>query len=306
MSIQRPEKNLLHTRKSMKKKDSILLGAHVSIEGGFYMAVARAREIGATCFQIFTKSNRQWHSKPISAQEAQKFKESLKEASEIKSVVAHASYLINCASEKSDVREKSIKGLADELLRCHQLSIPYLVMHPGSSAEKPREAVLTDLGKTIRSVLKDSQSDTTLLLETMAGQGNTLGATFDEIAAILDAIGTTKRIGICLDTCHLFAAGYEINTPHGYKAAIAELDKKIGLNKIHVIHMNDSKKKLNSHVDRHEHIGQGEIGLVGFELFMNDGHWQSVPKILETPKDDSSSDKKNIETLLGLIKRSKA
>lgn len=278
-----------------------VLGAHLSIEGGFYKAVERAKEIGATCFQIFTKSNRQWHSKPISEQEIKKFKESLTQAPEIKSIVAHASYLINCASGNEGVRAKSIRGLVDELTRCHQLSIPYLVMHPGSSAHIAREATLVHLGKTIRSVLENTPESTTLLLETMAGQGSALCATFDELAIVLDVIDKTKRIGICLDTCHLFAAGYEINTSNGYSATIAELDNKIGVNRVLVIHMNDSKKEIGSRVDRHEHIGQGEIGLQGFTLFMNDEKWQTVPKILETPKGNRDSDRQNIKTLVNLI-----
>ncbi|MGB8468108.1 MAG: deoxyribonuclease IV [Candidatus Babeliales bacterium] len=284
-------------------KPPLLIGCHLSIEGGFYKAIERANELHATCLQLFTKSNRQWQSKPISEQEAALFKQTLKESPTVQTVVAHASYLINCAAFDDAIWQKSIAGLVDELERCATLGIPYLVLHPGSAKTQDKQASITRVSQAINEALtRIPHLKTMLLLETMAGQGSVLGATFAEIHAIRAQVDQKKHVGACIDTCHVFAAGYDIGTSTGYARMKKEFDATIGLTHLKVIHVNDSKKECGSHVDRHEHIGKGKIGIEGFALLMNDADFFAIPKILETPKDNGLiDDRKNLETLCHLI-----
>ena len=285
------------------KKNQHLIGSHMSVSGGFFNAIADGMEVGCTTIQIFTKSNRQWKAKPITNKDAQLFIDAQKKST-IKAVVSHASYLINLGSITPDVQRKSFDALIDEVKRCHQLEIPYLVLHPGTAEVGARDETLQQTGKYIDQVIQEtSNSFVTILIETMAGQGKSIGSSFEDLAKILEQITDKNRIGVCFDTCHVFAAGYDITTEAGYKKTLKDFDTTIGLQHLKAFHMNDSKKSLNSRVDRHENIGEGLIGLKAFELILNDPRFTTVPKILETPQmEDLSNDKKNMQALLNLIK----
>lgn len=281
-------------------KKKLLLGAHMSIEGGFHNALERGESIGCTAIQIFTKSNRQWNAQPITQDVAILFKETLKKTN-ITYVMAHASYLINLASDKKETREKSINALTKELERCSILGIPHLVLHPGSHIKQGVEEGLAHVINGINKAFEQSKNKTMILLETMAGQGSALGSTFEELAYIKEGISQKDRIGICVDTCHIFVAGYNLAPAKEYKALWKKFDEIIGIKHLKAFHINDSKKEYNSHVDRHEDIGKGCIGKEGFSLIMNDPAFFEIPKILETPKESLDQDKNNMETLYNLI-----
>ncbi len=285
-------------------KNKVLLGAHMSIAGGVYNAVAEGESINCTCIQIFTHSNRQWAHKSISAEEAQKFKEAQKNSS-IEMAVVHASYLINIGSVNKGIREKSKKTLLMELEHCRQLDIPYLIMHPGSAAGSSEEDCLNSISEQLNEILEETDNKiTTILLENTAGQGSNVGYKFEQLAKIISQVKHKKRIGVCLDTCHAFTSGYDFRTEKEYKAMWQEFDKIIGIEKLKAIHMNDSKSDLGSNVDRHENIGEGKLGLAAFKLIMNDPKFLHIPKIIETPKGENwqKDDKKNLDTLIGLVK----
>lgn len=285
-------------------KKNLLLGAHVSIQGGFEKAIDRAEKIGANCIQIFTKSNRQWRSKEITDQESQLFIDR-KKKSTVKIVAAHASYLINLGSKSNETIQKSIIALAEELQRCEQLHIPYLILHPGTARFEEEQQSLQFLATNIDIALKQSKTKKVmLLLETMAGQGSMLGYKFKQLATIIDHIKQKKRVGVCFDTCHAFAAGYRFDTPEQYKLMWQQFNKSIGIKNIKIFHLNDSKKELGSRVDRHEHIGQGKISNSAFKLLMQDETLKDIPKILETPKENEFLDDiKNIKKLQKLSEK---
>lgn len=284
-------------------KKKLLLGAHLSIAGGYEQALIKGEQIGCTALQIFTKSNRQWASKPITAQQALLFKETQKRSS-CQIVLAHASYLINIGSSDNALKQKSIVALQDELGRCSMLGIPFLVLHPGVSKQsESAEESLFNAGQTLSYVLKHDTSQVRILLENTAGQGASLGSTFEELAIIAQQITSQDRIGFCFDTCHAFAAGYDFSNKKFYTQMWKQFDTVIGLERLKAIHCNDSVKGLNSKVDRHAHIGQGTIGIEAFKLLMNDEHFSDIPKIIETPKSttDLSDDIKNISLLKNLL-----
>lgn len=286
----------------MSKKNP-LIGAHVSTAGGFDKAIDRAEEIKANCAQIFTKSNRQWKAKVISDQDAKKFTQR-QQNSTIQVIVAHAAYLINLGSKNDETIAKSIQALATELSRCELLQIPYLILHPGTTRFDDENKSLQFIAQHIDKAFKHSNTkNVMLLLETMAGQGSMCGHTFEQLATIMQHSNNKKNIGICFDTCHAFAAGYEFHTPELYKSMWKQFDNTLGINKLKVFHMNDSQKLCGSRVDRHEHIGKGKIPLQAFQLIMKDKKFAHIPKILETPKgnDEVANDKKNIATLKDLI-----
>jgi deoxyribonuclease-4 len=262
-----------------------LLGAHMSIAGGLAKAIARAESIGCTALQIFTKSNRQWHAAPLTNDEIELFKKAVA-ASEINrnNIVVHAAYLINIASSQPATAQKSIAALIDELTRCQELNIPYLVLHPGSALGNDETASLKTIATALDQVFTAAPGKSKILLETMAGQGNSLCYRFEQIAEILQHTHHRNRLGVCVDTCHIFAAGYDLRTPAAYHATWQAFDKTIGLDKLHAIHLNDSKKDLGSRVDRHEDIGKGALGIEPFKLLMNDPRLAHIPKILETPE----------------------
>lgn len=279
------------------------LGAHMSISGGHHNAVDAALAFEMTALQIFTKNASRWEAKPIPPEGAEKFRERYAESG-IGALVAHDSYLINMATPDDALWEKSQRALQDELERCDQLAVPYLVSHPGGHMGSGEEAGIARVAQAINAVLGALPAGKTMiLLETTAGQGTHLGRTFEEIAGMIDQVEDKSRVGVCLDTCHIFAAGYDIRDEATFLATLAAFDQTIGLGQLHAIHLNDSKKGLGSRVDRHAPIGEGEIGLTAFELFLNDPRLADVPGILETPKgDDGEEDGRNMATLRSLIR----
>ena len=283
-----------------KKKHTLLLGAHVSIAGGMEKAFERAESIGCTAMQIFTKSNRQWSAKPLKKETIKAFKQAAKE-SLIKNIVVHSTYLINLASPNTEVAKKSVAALIQEIKRCQQLDIRYLILHPGSHLNSGEDVALEKIAQNLDKVFKQTPDSTMILLETMAGQGSSTCYTFEQIKKIVQHSSNKRRIGVCFDTCHAFAAGYDFRTPEKYEKMWQKFDKIIGLSKLKALHINDSKKELGSRVDRHEHIGKGKIGTKGFSLIFNDERFFDIPKILETPAQTEQDYMPNMKTLKRLI-----
>lgn len=265
------------------------LGAHQSISGGYAKAVERAVETGCEALQIFTRNINQWQTKPITNGEADAFREAVAEA-KLAFVVAHDSYLINPATADSVLRKKSITSLAEEIERAERLGIGWVVAHPGAAGEQPRDRAVERAAAGIaESLLSTADLRAGILIETTAGQGTCLGDSFEEIGAMLagiDAVpGLRKRVNVCLDTCHVFAAGYPLFPAKALDATLDAFDDLIGLERLVCIHANDSKRELGSHVDRHEAIGKGEIGREAFRLIVNHPRLAGIPLILETPKE---------------------
>jgi deoxyribonuclease-4 len=275
-----------------------LLGAHMSIAGGHALAIDRATTFGMTACQIFTKNANQWAAKPIAAEQAEAFRARVA-ASDVASLVAHDSYLINLASPDDTLWDRSREAFGDELLRAGQLGVPWLVTHPGAHMGSGVETGVARVAAALnRLFAAQPDLDVTVLLETTAGQGTTLGRSFEELAAILVLIEDQRRVGVCFDTCHVFAAGYDIRDAASYAATMQAFDEIIGLGRLQVFHLNDSKKGLGSHVDRHAHIGEGELGRETFRLLLTDERFVRHPGILETPKDDAGEDdRRNMATL---------
>lgn len=285
------------------KKRRLLLGAHMSIAGGLEQAIISGSSIGCTTIQLFTKSNRQWNAKPLTDDQIELFKKTHKEYA-VDPIVAHATYLINIASPDPKITHASMKALAFELERCQSINIPYLVLHPGSYTSGDRQEGLERISKNLNKIFEEVPGSTMILLETMAGQGSVLCSTFEDIATVIARSDHKKRLGVCVDICHLFVAGYDLRTPETYKKTWDDFDQIIGLDRLKVIHINDSKKGLHSRVDRHEHIGKGELGLEPFRLLFNDERFFDIPKILETPKSTEepfTEDKMNMATIYSLL-----
>lgn len=278
------------------------LGAHISASGGLYKAFERGAAIGCSSMQIFTKSNQQWYAKPITQDEINLFTQTKKEYQHIiNPIVVHASYLINLCSENPETEKKSIEGLIIELQRCEMLDLPYLVFHPGSSGKQNRQDALKQLQKNINLVLQETSGKTTLVLENMAGQGSGIARSLEDLRDIIEHIHQQKKIGVCIDTCHAFAAGYNIGNKKGYDDFFDAFDRLLGFAKLYVIHLNDSKKECGQRIDRHEEIGKGKIGLELFSLIMNDPRFFDVPKIIEIPVEYPGDDEKNLEILKSLL-----
>lgn len=282
------------------------LGAHMSISGGHPNAIDRALATGMDALQIFTKNQRQWRAAPIDPASAEKFREGWA-ASGLHQVVAHDSYLINLASPDDALWEKSRAALADELARCDQLGVPGLVSHPGAHVGAGPDAGIARIAEAINRIhdeLPDGRA--LLLLETTAGQGTVLGRTFEELAAIVDKVEAKERVGVCFDTCHTFAAGYELRDEAGYAATMAAFDEILGLDRLKAFHLNDSQKGLGNKVDRHAPIGEGELGLLPFSFILNDPRFAGLPGIIETPKkeDGDGEDARNLGALRGLVRPS--
>jgi len=252
----------------------ILIGAHVSIAGGIHRAFERAESIGCTAMQIFVKSSRSWFDKKMNEEEIELFKQIAKKSS-VKHVNAHAGYLINIGSSKLDVEKKSTSSLLDEVRRCEILGIKYLVIHPGAHLGAGEDAGIEKISRNLDSVLDGSKGGVTILLETMAGQGTTLGS-FEQIQKIRESCKNKRHIGVCLDICHVFVAGHDITTKDGYEKMWKLFDSTIGFNHLKLIHINDSATKFNSHHDVHAAIGDGNIPLKTFELLMNDNRFVLV------------------------------
>jgi deoxyribonuclease-4 len=258
----------------------MLLGAHEGIAGGVSTAFARAEEDGAECLQIFTRNARGWAAKPLEADEVARFRAEARRTG--LPAAAHASYLINAAAGDPEIRRKSWAGLADELVRCEQLGLFALIFHPGSNPDQAEGLAVAAEGMT--QALESAPGRVKLLIETTAGQGSSLGHTFEQLASIRQAIPAAlrRRTGVCVDTCHLFSAGYDLTTDEGYEGTMGSLERTLGLDLVHAFHLNDSKKALGSRVDRHEHIGEGTLGLSPFRRLVNDRRFATTPGFLET------------------------
>jgi deoxyribonuclease IV len=277
----------------------------MSIAGGLYRAFDAAEATGCDCMQIFVKNQRQWRAAPLSAWQIRAFREA-RERTGIGPVVAHASYLLNLASPRAVQRRRSIAALVDELQRCEVLGVPYLVMHPGAHLGDGVAVGIERIAASLDAAhARTAGFATTVLLETTAGQGTTIGREFAELAAIIAAVHEPARVGVCLDTCHLFAAGYNLAEAGGYEWTINELKRRIGLGRVRCIHVNDSKAPCGSERDRHEHIFKGCLGRAAFARLIGDPRLAAVPKILETPKGVDARgrdlDRVNLRRLRGMI-----
>lgn len=278
------------------------LGAHMSIAGGLHKAIERAVAAGCGTLQIFTRSSNQWKGKPVSDADAELFRSTFA-ASGLHEVISHDIYLINLAAPPGDTRDKSLAAFADEMATCARLDINKIVMHPGSHTSDPPEVGLQRVIDAFDQLFNEVQQYQGLvLLETTAGQGTNLGRHFEELRTIIDNSRYPQRFAICFDTCHTFAAGYDTTSHQGYRAVMDEFDRVLGLERLQCFHFNDSKKGLGSRVDRHDHIGQGMLGLEPFRSIMNDPRFVTIPKILETPKGDTDEmDQINLALLRGLV-----
>jgi deoxyribonuclease-4 len=278
------------------------LGAHESIAGGLYKAFERAQLATCDAVQIFVKSNRSWAVKPLEEDEIAQFKAKAEETG-IRPVVAHTSYLLNLGTPDELLWEKSRNMLITELERCEALEVPWLVLHPGSHVGSGEKAGLERVAQGLGEVHAATPGfRARILLETTAGQGDSLGHTFEQLARIIELTPQGERLGVCLDTCHVFAAGYELRTVEGYAATMEAFDKAIGLQRLKALHLNDSKGELGERKDRHEHIGKGHIGLEGFRNVVNDPRLAGLPGLLETPKgDDLEEDRENLRVLRSLV-----
>ena len=285
---------------------SILLGAHMSIAGGVHTAVERGISIGCTTMQMFVKNNNQWRGKELSDEDIATYKKLLRESS-IGPVVVHDTYLINlCAADKQILR-KSRAALKDELDRCEVLGVEYLNFHPGSHVGAGEEEGIKRIAESLNIIHEETKKyRVKSVLETTAGQGTAIGYRFEQLREIIDMVAKPNRMAVCIDTCHVFAAGYDISTERGYEKTFEDFDAIIGLDRLVAFHVNDSKRELGSHVDRHDHIGKGKIGKTGFRLLMNDERFRAVPKILETPKGpEMKEDVRNMRLLRNMVVRPK-
>src|SRR5574338_577776 len=273
------------------------LGAHLSIGGGLPRAVERAVVSGCETLQIFTKSAGQWRARPLPDEEIRRFRQ-LVRASGIRPVFAHNSYLINIAANDAQLRRQSLEALWEEIERAESLGLDGLIMHPGSYTSGTESAGLQLIAEGISELLARRRVNTMILLEHTAGQGTNLGHRFEHLATILEGVKWSRKIGVCLDTCHLVAAGYDITREHGYRDTFRQLDALVGLDRVKVFHVNDSKKPCGSRVDRHEHIGQGCLGLETFRRLLNDRRFKDAPMLLETPKDDERERRRSTSAAL--------
>ena len=281
------------------KNSGDLIGAHLSTKGGLPTVWERAAAINASAVALFAKNSAQWKGKELTPEICAEFAQKRS----VKPVLTHASYLINLATTNEEFHRKSIAALVDELDRAERLGVHAVVLHPGAHMRAGVNAGLDQIARSLDQIhaqIPDHKVVT--LLETAAGQGSCLGCSFEELGTILDLVDDRARVGICVDTCHIFASGYDIRVSDGYERTIEQLDKFVGIENVGAFHLNDSKKPLGSRVDRHEHIGKGEIGVDGFRLVLNDARFARIPKLLETPKTvETESDRINIGLLRSLF-----
>lgn len=287
------------------------LGAQVSVSGGLHNAFQNGRDISAETVMFYTKSNRQWKAKALTEKEIKKYNQAKNEYDDITPVVVHAAYLMNLASPKEDIWQKSYDALVVEINRVAQIGESLMVMHPGSHMDEGEEAGLERIANGLQKALAEtaeSAPNVIICLEVMAGQGTNLGFKFEHLAYLIENGGDKSRLGVCLDTCHMFAAGYDIRTPEAYEATMQEFDRVVGFDYVKCFHFNDSKYDFDSRRDRHEHIGKGYLGEQAFANFVNDPRWKDHPAHLETPKteeDDEGNkmemDPVNLDVLRNLI-----
>lgn len=286
----------------MAKRRRILLGAHMSIAGGVDKAILRGHELKCNAIQIFLKYNTRWLGRPLSPQEQTGFFQNQKQTG-LECILAHNCYLINLASPDEVIYKKSFNAMLDEIERASNLKITNLIIHPGSHVGSGMTQGIQKIASSLKLLLEKTKGKRVcILLETTAGQGTGIGHRFEQLAEIIMEVKDKNRVGVCLDTAHIFAAGYDIRTKRAYQNTLKEFDRILGLNRIKAVHVNDSRKSLGSRIDRHEHIGKGFIGLDAFRFIMNDERFREVPKILETPKDPCDKyDKRNLRILRNLV-----
>jgi deoxyribonuclease-4 len=279
-----------------------LLGSHMSISGGMHRAFERASASGCRTMQVFTKNNNRWEGKPYTPEGIALYRQAASRSA-VAPVLAHAAYLINLCAADDDVLAKSRAALRDELGRCEALGILGLIIHPGSHVGAGESEGIRRIAESLNLAHAQTPGFRTLtILETTAGQGSALGYRFEQLGGIIERVDERERMAVCVDTCHVFAAGYDISTERGWEETINAFDGVIGLPRLAALHVNDSRRELGSRVDRHDHIGKGMIGLTGFRLLMNDPRLERVPKILETEKsDDMHEDIENMNVLRSLI-----
>jgi deoxyribonuclease IV len=277
----------------------LLLGAHVSIAGGVHKAIGRGEALGCTAIQIFTKNARQWTSKPLSEEEVKRFKDECARTGIM--VVAHDTYLLNLASPNKGLLKKSQDAFLDEMERAESLEIPYLIMHPGAHTGSGEEAGIRSVARSFNLLFRRTPGfRVKILIENTAGQGTSLGHSLEHLRRIIEQTAEPERVGVCLDSCHAFSAGYDFSRPPSYQRVWDEFDTLIGLDNLKALHLNDCKKGLGLRVDRHEHLGKGTLGIDFFRLIMNDPRFRNVPKIIETPKFHEGEDMDPVN--LGLLR----
>ena len=261
-----------------------LIGAHTSAAGGVQNALLEGQSIGATTIQLFTSNQRQWHSRSLSQETIDAWKKTILETG-LKSVMSHDSYLINLGAPDPEVLTKSRHAFREEIIRCLQLGLSFMNFHPGSALTQSREGCLDRIVESLLEVqdLFTGKDPLRLLLETMAGQGSTVGSSFEELAYVIDRVKKVLPVGVCIDTCHIFVAGYDIRTKEAYQKTMEQFDRIVGIKNLYAFHLNDSQKVLGSRVDRHADLGKGTIGLECFKCIMQDKRLEKMPKYLETP-----------------------
>jgi deoxyribonuclease-4 len=289
---------------SALNNSTLLLGAHMSIAGGVATAVERGQRIGCTTMQMFVKNNNQWKGKPLTDEDVSTYKKLLRE-SRIDPVVVHDTYLINLCAVDEEILKKSKEALKDELDRCEVLGVQYLNFHPGAHLGAGEEEGIKRIAESLNLIHQRTKGyGVRSVIEATAGQGTAIGYRFEHLRKIIDLVEERDRMAVCVDTCHVFAAGYDFSTERGYEETFREFDAVVGLDRLVAFHVNDSKRELGSRVDRHEHIGKGKIGIQGFSFLMNDSRFQNIPKILETPKGpEMEEDVENMKVLRGLIRK---
>jgi deoxyribonuclease-4 len=282
-----------------------LIGAHISTKGGLHTVFERASMIDASAIALFAKNSNQWKGKTMTDEDCATFS-SLRAASfAAQPILTHASYLINLATTNAEFHKKSIDAMADEIDRAERLGIHAVVLHPGAHMGAGVGKAIDQIARSFDRIHRKLKKHRVVtLLETAAGQGSCVGCSFEELGRMIALVDDPSRLGICFDTCHVFAAGYDLRTREGYDRAIAEIEEHVGLENVGAFHLNDSKKPCGSRVDRHEHIGKGELGLEPFRFLLNDARFARVPKVLETPKPiEHESDRENLAVLRSLIVR---
>ncbi|MBN2184841.1 MAG: deoxyribonuclease IV [Candidatus Krumholzibacteriota bacterium] len=277
------------------------LGAHMSISGGIHLSLERGKSIGCNAVQLFVKSSNQWKAKALEDEDIRLFRENSKEFKP-GHIMTHTSYLINIASPEEELLKKSRAALQVEIERSEALGIPWVVLHPGSHRGSGEEAGIKSIAESLNQIFQNTKGyKSAVLLENTSGQGNTLGSSFEQLASMMGLIKDKSRIGVCFDTCHAFAAGYDLSTKSKYDSVFRSFDEMIGLGNLRAFHLNDSVGTLGSHKDRHAGIGRGEIGIEPFRFLVNDKRFKNIPMILETPKGpDLKEDVENLAILRGL------
>jgi deoxyribonuclease-4 len=277
------------------------LGFHVSISGGFSLSVQRAYELGCTCMQIFSRNPRGWTVKPLDKNDINEFKK-LREKWDLAPVFVHTNYLINLASPRPDLYEKSVEQFVIDLERTEALGAEYLVTHLGSASGKDPSWMIERVSSALNMAMKLHPPKAMILLENTAGEAGDVGYTLEQLQNVISQVSDSSHIGICYDTCHGFAAGYDIRTKKSVDALARTIRDTVGLDRLKGMHLNDCLRDFNSHIDRHWHIGEGKVGLDGFKALLNHPAFKDVPKIMETPKDTEEDDPRNMRTVKSLMR----